>query len=73
MAKMKIDKKDRPQVKAECLRLMVTLEINPAKMYLISSFIDTYLSLSQQEELIFQSQQRDLPLRPSATRASSLN
>ena len=56
MAKMKINEKDRPQVKAECLRLMVTLKLDPAKMYLISGFVDTYLNLSQQEELIFQSQ-----------------
>ena len=56
MAKMKIDEKDRPQVKAECLRLMVTLKLDSAKMYLISGFIDTYLDLTQQEELIFQSQ-----------------
>lgn len=56
MAKMKISQKDRPQVKAECLRLMVTLKLDPAKMYLISGFVDTYLNLNQQEELIFQSQ-----------------
>ena len=56
MAKMKINEKDRPQVKAECLRLMVTLKLDPAKIYLISGFVDTYLNLSQQEELIFQSQ-----------------
>ena len=56
MAKMKINERDRPQVKAECLRLMVTLKLDPARMYLISGFIDTYLDLSQQEELIFQSQ-----------------
>ena len=56
MAKMKIEEGDRPQVKAECLRLMVTLKLDPAKMYLISGFVDTYLNLSQQEELIFQSQ-----------------
>jgi hypothetical protein len=31
MAKMKIAKKDRPKVKAECLRLLVTLQLNPAK------------------------------------------
>ena len=55
MAKMKIEEDDRPQVKAECLRLMVTLKLDPAKMYLISGFVDTYLNLSQQEELIFQS------------------
>ena len=56
MAKMKIEEGDRPQVKAECLRLMVTLKLDPARMYLISGFIDTYLDLDRQEELIFQSQ-----------------
>ena len=56
MAKMKIDEKDRPKVKAECLRLMVTLKLDPAKMYLISGFVDTYLNLDREEELIFQSE-----------------
>ncbi|MGL5793037.1 MAG: Rpn family recombination-promoting nuclease/putative transposase [Waterburya sp.] len=41
MAKMKIDKSDRPQVKAECLRLLVTLKLDRAKMQLISGFVDT--------------------------------
>lgn len=54
MAKMRIDKSDRPLVKAECLRLLVTLQLNPAKMQLISGFVDTYLNLTQQEEAIFQ-------------------
>ena len=56
MAKMKINEKDRPQVKAECLRLMVTLKLDPAKMYLISGFVDTYLNLNPQEEAVFQSE-----------------
>jgi hypothetical protein len=56
MAKMKIDPKDRPTVKAQCLRLMVTLKLDPAKMQLISGFVDTYLNLNTQEELIFQSE-----------------
>lgn len=55
MAKMKIQPEDRPQVKAECLRLLVTLKLNPAKMQLISGFVDTYLNLNQQEESTFQS------------------
>jgi flagellar biosynthesis/type III secretory pathway protein FliH len=37
-------------VKAECLRLLVTLKLNPAKMQLISGFIDTYLRLNKIEE-----------------------
>lgn len=56
MSKMKIDTSDRPKVKAECLRLLVTLQLDPAKMQLISGFIDTYLNLNQQEESIFQSE-----------------
>jgi hypothetical protein len=56
MAKMKIDQRDRPQVKAECLRLLVTLQLDPARMQLISGFVDTYLRLSSGEEAIFQSE-----------------
>ena len=56
MSKMKIAKSDRPKVKAECLRLLVTLQLNPAKMQLISGFVDTYLNLDQREESIFQSE-----------------
>jgi hypothetical protein len=56
MAKMKIDPKDRPTVKAQCLRLLVTLKLDPAKMLLISGFVDTYLRLNSKEEAIFQSE-----------------
>ena len=50
MAKMSIASSDRPKVKAECLRLMVTLKLNPAKSRLISKFVDTYLRLNAREE-----------------------
>ena len=50
MAKMSIASSDRPKVKAECLRLMVTLKLNPAKSRLISKFVDTYLRLNAKEE-----------------------
>lgn len=46
MAKMKIEPQDRPKVKAQCLRLMVTLKLNPAKMQLISGFIDCFSFIS---------------------------
>ncbi|MDB9460793.1 DUF4351 domain-containing protein, partial [Dolichospermum circinale CS-545/17] len=36
------------------LRLLVTLKLNPAKMQLISGFIDTYLRLNKIEEDKFQ-------------------
>jgi hypothetical protein len=64
MSKMKIDIRDKPNgmaslrltVKAQCLRLLVTLKLDPAKMQLISGFVDTYLKLNSQEESIFQSE-----------------
>jgi hypothetical protein len=56
MAKMKIVKKDRPQVKVECLRLLANLQLDPARNFLISGFVDTYLRLNQKEEQVFQTE-----------------
>jgi predicted transposase YdaD len=56
MAKMQIAKSDRPKVKAECLRLLVTLRLDPAKTRLVSKFIDTYLCLNGSEEQVFQAE-----------------
>ncbi len=56
MSKMQIAQDDRPRVKLECLRLLATLNVNPAKMQLISGFVDTYLRLNAQEEQVFQTQ-----------------
>ena len=53
MAKMRIKAQDRPHVKLECLRLLATLKIDPARTRLISGFIDTYLKLNAKEELLF--------------------
>jgi hypothetical protein len=54
MAKMRIPTSERPQVKAECLRLLTTLKLDPARMQLISGFVDTYLRLDITEEQAFQ-------------------
>ncbi|MFM5946938.1 MAG: Rpn family recombination-promoting nuclease/putative transposase, partial [Dolichospermum sp.] len=56
MSKMNIAPADRAKVKAECLRLLVTLKLNPAKMQLISGFIDTYLRLNKIEEQRFKAE-----------------
>ena len=56
MAKMKIVPQDRPKVKAECLRLLATLSLDPARMQLISGFVDTYLCLNAAEENQFQAE-----------------
>jgi Domain of unknown function (DUF4351) len=47
---------NRPRVKVECLRLLVTLQLDPARMTLISGFIDAYLRLNEQEESQFSEQ-----------------
>ena len=49
MAKMKIAPQDRPKVRIECLRLLATLKLDPARSKLIGGFIETYLQLSVQE------------------------
>jgi len=54
MSKMNIAVEDRPQVKAECLRLLTTLRLYPARMQMISGFVDTYLDLDILEKQVFQ-------------------
>jgi predicted transposase YdaD len=54
MAKMRIKREDRPKVKAECLRMIATLQLDPARTQLISGFVDSYLRLNQAEDTIFQ-------------------
>ena len=49
MVKMKIAPRDRPKVKLECLRLLATLKLDPARSRLIGGFIDTYLRLTTEE------------------------
>ena len=49
MAKMKMRPADRPKVKAECLRLLASLKLDPARATLIGVFIESYLRLSAQE------------------------
>jgi predicted transposase YdaD len=56
MAKMRIEPADRPRVKAECLRLLATLRLDPARTQLISGFVDTYLRLTAQEIQAFQAE-----------------
>jgi hypothetical protein len=61
MAKMSIASKDRPRVKLECLRLLTTLRLDPARMQLVSGFVDTYLRLNAEEQLRFDEKAAKLP------------
>ena len=64
MAKMKIAERDRPKVKAECLRLMVTLKLDRARMRLIASFVDAYLNLNAAEDQRFNRKLAEAKLLP---------
>ena len=56
MAKMNIAPNERAKVKLECLRLLVTLKLDPARMQMISGFVDTYLELNRAEMQQFTSE-----------------
>ncbi len=56
MAKMGMAPEERPRVKLECLRLLTTFRLDPARLRLISGFIDTYLRLNAEETLRFEQQ-----------------
>ncbi|WP_059104297.1 Rpn family recombination-promoting nuclease/putative transposase [Shouchella shacheensis] len=50
LSKMGYTKAERVQVKKEFLRMLVKLELDPAKSALINGFFEKYLSLNQSEE-----------------------
>lgn len=53
MSKMKIAAAERAKVKVECLRAIATLKLDPARISILSGFVDTYLSLNTREEAEF--------------------
>jgi hypothetical protein len=56
MARMKIAPEDRPRVKLECLRLLVSLTLDPARMQMIVGFVDSYLRLDDEEESAYKNE-----------------
>ncbi len=53
MARMRIAPRDRPRVKVECLRMIVSLKLDRARMLMLSAFVDTYLRLDARETKLF--------------------
>jgi hypothetical protein len=53
MAKMKIAIEDRVRVKLECLRMLATLNLDPARTDLIGGFMNSYLKLSESELVVY--------------------
>jgi hypothetical protein len=61
MAKMQIAGRDRVRVKLQCLRLIATLKLDPARSQLIAGFVHSYLRLSAQEQPFFERELGTLP------------
>jgi hypothetical protein len=61
MAKMGFKDEERVQVKKECLRMIVRLKLDPAKTHLLSSFVDSYLRLKDEEQKQFDAEMKALP------------
>ena len=53
MSTMNIKTSDRPLVKAECLKLLLSLKLDTPRRNMIARFIDTHLQLSDPEEEVF--------------------
>lgn len=56
MAKMRMAERDRPRVKLECLRLLATLKLDPARARLIAGFVESYLRLTAPEQHRYEQQ-----------------
>ncbi len=63
MSRMRIRLGERPRVKLECLRMLATLHLDPARTRLISGFLDTYLRLTAGEQRLFASELESVPDR----------
>ncbi|MDY0406371.1 Rpn family recombination-promoting nuclease/putative transposase [Virgibacillus sp. 179-BFC.A HS] len=50
LSKMNVKQEERVQVKKEFLRMMVKMQLNPAKQRLIYGFFESYLQLNEEEE-----------------------
>ena len=61
MSRMRIGAGDRPRVKLECLRMLATLRLDPARVRLVSGFLDTYLRLTARERRLFETELERVP------------
>ena len=56
MSKMKIDPQERAKVKVECLRAIANLKLDPARVSILSGFVDSYLRLNTIELSVFEAE-----------------
>jgi hypothetical protein len=61
LSKMGYTETERVQVKKEFMRMLVRMELNPAKLELINGFFETYLSLNESEKKELMREIKQLP------------
>lgn len=61
MVKMGFAPEDRVEVKKECLRMIARLRIDRERSHFLAQFVDTYLSLNEEEEKQFIAKMETLP------------
>lgn len=67
MVKMRIEPQDRPRVKLECLRMLATLKLDPARTRLIGVFMNSYLRLTSEETNVYNQRMQELPTKERET------
>lgn len=61
MSRMGFVEHEKPRVVLECLRMLATLRLVPARNRLISGFVDTYIRLEGEQLMTFEREARILP------------
>lgn len=61
LSEMGYKKEERVEVKMEFLRMITRMKLDPAKQRLISSFFESYLKLTEEEEEILMSEVKKSP------------
>jgi hypothetical protein len=62
LSKMGYRPEEKVQVKLEFLRMLTKLQIDPARMTLLTGFFETYLKLNKDEEQILETELQKLPV-----------
>ncbi len=73
LSKMGYTKEERVEVKKEFLRMITRLQLDPARLNLITGFFDTYLTLNEEEERKLREEIGQLPQEEGAAILNIMN
>ena len=61
LGKMGYDDHEKAKIKLEFLRILVNLELNPAREHLVYGIFEKYLTLNNEEEIEFNESLKHIP------------